>query len=132
MSFFSVCFYFLYFSKNTLFKNVILILLEKGLDSNLDYVFNRIQIPKALHFATHCYTSVYDVFFNFISSVWNKKTEGNIYACIYRLITGRRDGSLKIWNFNSGQCLKTLKKGQFQKFFSLSQSRRNFQIYSSP
>ncbi|RVE65004.1 hypothetical protein OJAV_G00132040 [Oryzias javanicus] len=27
-----------------------------------------------------------------------------------RLFTGRRDGSLKIWNFNSGQCLKTLKK----------------------
>uniref|UniRef100_A0A3P9I618 WD40 repeat domain 95 n=1 Tax=Oryzias latipes TaxID=8090 RepID=A0A3P9I618_ORYLA len=28
------------------------------------------------------------------------------------LITGRRDGSLKILNFNSGQCLKTLKKGK--------------------
>ncbi|KAM7412808.1 hypothetical protein PAMA_020269 [Pampus argenteus] len=27
-----------------------------------------------------------------------------------RLITGGRDGSLKIWNFNNGQCLKTLKK----------------------
>uniref|UniRef100_A0A3P9JIE8 WD40 repeat domain 95 n=1 Tax=Oryzias latipes TaxID=8090 RepID=A0A3P9JIE8_ORYLA len=34
-----------------------------------------------------------------------------------RLITGRRDGSLKILNFNSGQCLKTLKKGQFQNDF---------------
>ncbi|XP_026150668.1 WD repeat-containing protein on Y chromosome [Mastacembelus armatus] len=27
-----------------------------------------------------------------------------------RLITGGRDGYLKIWNFNSGQCLKTLSK----------------------
>ncbi|XP_035856994.1 WD repeat-containing protein 49 [Sander lucioperca] len=27
-----------------------------------------------------------------------------------RLVTGGRDGSLKIWNFNNGQCLKTLKK----------------------
>ncbi|XP_053176161.1 WD repeat-containing protein on Y chromosome [Scomber japonicus] len=27
-----------------------------------------------------------------------------------RLITGGRDGCLKIWNFNNGQCLKTLKK----------------------
>nr|XP_043888085.1 WD repeat-containing protein on Y chromosome isoform X1 [Solea senegalensis] len=28
-----------------------------------------------------------------------------------RLITGGRDGCLKIWNFSNGQCLKTLKKG---------------------
>uniref|UniRef100_A0A3P8SMW7 Uncharacterized protein n=1 Tax=Amphiprion percula TaxID=161767 RepID=A0A3P8SMW7_AMPPE len=28
-----------------------------------------------------------------------------------RLITGGTDGCLKIWNFNNGQCLKTLKKG---------------------
>ncbi|XP_037829323.1 WD repeat-containing protein on Y chromosome [Kryptolebias marmoratus] len=27
-----------------------------------------------------------------------------------RLVTGGRNGCLKIWNFNSGQCLKTLKK----------------------
>ncbi|XP_070685447.1 cilia- and flagella-associated protein 337 [Pempheris klunzingeri] len=27
-----------------------------------------------------------------------------------RLITGGRDGCMKIWNFNNGQCLKTLKK----------------------
>uniref|UniRef100_A0A3P8XSW6 WD40 repeat domain 95 n=1 Tax=Esox lucius TaxID=8010 RepID=A0A3P8XSW6_ESOLU len=27
-----------------------------------------------------------------------------------RLVTGGRDGSLKIWNFNNGQCLKTLRK----------------------
>uniref|UniRef100_A0A3B4FYP8 WD40 repeat domain 95 n=1 Tax=Pundamilia nyererei TaxID=303518 RepID=A0A3B4FYP8_9CICH len=27
-----------------------------------------------------------------------------------RLVTGGRDGSLKIWNFNNGLCLKTLKK----------------------
>ncbi|XP_027136179.1 WD repeat-containing protein 49 [Larimichthys crocea] len=27
-----------------------------------------------------------------------------------RLITGARDGCLKIWNFSNGQCLKTLKK----------------------
>ncbi|XP_029027230.1 WD repeat-containing protein on Y chromosome isoform X2 [Betta splendens] len=27
-----------------------------------------------------------------------------------RLITGGKDGCLKIWNFNTGQCLKTLKK----------------------
>lgn len=30
----------------------------------------------------------------------------------YRLITGGRDGCLKIWNYNNGQCLKTLKKGE--------------------
>uniref|UniRef100_A0A3Q2UUN8 WD40 repeat domain 95 n=1 Tax=Haplochromis burtoni TaxID=8153 RepID=A0A3Q2UUN8_HAPBU len=29
-----------------------------------------------------------------------------------RLVTGGRDGSLKIWNFNNGLCLKTLKKGE--------------------
>uniref|UniRef100_A0A3B4WTK8 WD repeat-containing protein 49-like n=1 Tax=Seriola lalandi dorsalis TaxID=1841481 RepID=A0A3B4WTK8_SERLL len=29
-----------------------------------------------------------------------------------RLITGGRDGCLKIWNFNNGQCLKTLKRGE--------------------
>ena len=27
-----------------------------------------------------------------------------------RLITGSRDGECKIWNFNNGHCLKTLKK----------------------
>ncbi|KAM6933329.1 cilia- and flagella-associated protein 337 [Xenentodon cancila] len=32
------------------------------------------------------------------------------YDLCFRLITGGRDGSLKIWNFNNGQCLKTLKK----------------------
>uniref|UniRef100_A0A3Q3A3L0 WD40 repeat domain 95 n=1 Tax=Kryptolebias marmoratus TaxID=37003 RepID=A0A3Q3A3L0_KRYMA len=32
-----------------------------------------------------------------------------------RLVTGGRNGCLKIWNFNSGQCLKTLKKGKCQE-----------------
>jgi hypothetical protein len=31
----------------------------------------------------------------------------------YRLVTGGRDGILKIWNFNNGQCLKILKKGEY-------------------
>lgn len=31
----------------------------------------------------------------------------------YRLVTGGRDGFLKIWNFNNGQCLKILKKGEY-------------------
>jgi WD40 repeat protein len=29
-----------------------------------------------------------------------------------RLITGGRDGTLKIWNYNNGHCLKILKKGK--------------------
>ena len=29
---------------------------------------------------------------------------------IYRLVTGGRDGVLRIWNYNNGQCLRTLKK----------------------
>ena len=28
-----------------------------------------------------------------------------------RLITGGRDGILKIWNYNNGHCLRVLKKG---------------------
>lgn len=36
--------------------------------------------------------------------------------CVCRLITGGRDGCLKIWNFNNGLCLKTLKKGMYCKF----------------
>ena len=32
-----------------------------------------------------------------------------------RLITGGRDGCLKIWNFNNGQCLKILKRGKVLK-----------------
>lgn len=33
-----------------------------------------------------------------------------------RLITGGRDGILKIWNYNNGHCLKVLKKGRFCHF----------------
>ena len=33
--------------------------------------------------------------------------------CVCRLITGGNDGCLKIWNFNNGQCLKTLKRGKY-------------------
>ncbi|KAM8904501.1 cilia- and flagella-associated protein 337 [Spinachia spinachia] len=50
-----------------------------------------------------------------------------------RLITGRRDGCLKIWNFNSGQCLKTLKKqGQCHEVCAciFLQVNRNFYVMS--
>lgn len=30
-----------------------------------------------------------------------------------RLITGGKDGCLKVWNFNNGQCLKTLRRGMY-------------------
>uniref|UniRef100_A0A4W3K6E2 WD40 repeat domain 95 n=1 Tax=Callorhinchus milii TaxID=7868 RepID=A0A4W3K6E2_CALMI len=33
-----------------------------------------------------------------------------------RLITGGRDGCLKIWNYNNGQCLRTLKKDALNFF----------------
>ena len=29
--------------------------------------------------------------------------------CGRRLLTGGRDGSLKLWNFNNGECLRVLK-----------------------
>ena len=29
-----------------------------------------------------------------------------------RLITGARDGRLKVWNYNNGHCLKTLERGR--------------------
>lgn len=29
-----------------------------------------------------------------------------------RLVTGGRDGCLKMWNFNNGQCVKILSRGQ--------------------
>ncbi len=33
-----------------------------------------------------------------------------IFTC--RLVTGGRDGCLKMWNFNNGQCVKILSRGQ--------------------
>lgn len=30
---------------------------------------------------------------------------------VNRLVTGSPDGQLKVWNYNSGECLKTLDKG---------------------
>ena len=30
-----------------------------------------------------------------------------------RIVTGCPNGQLKVWSYNSGQCLKTLNKGQF-------------------
>ncbi|XP_034404904.1 WD repeat-containing protein 64 [Cyclopterus lumpus] len=50
-----------------------------------------------------------------------------------RLITGGRDGCLKIWNFNNGQCLKTLKKeGECQEVCDciFLQVHRNFYVMS--
>ena len=35
-----------------------------------------------------------------------------------RLITGGRDGILKIWNYNNGHCLRVLKKGQLMSFLT--------------
>jgi len=31
---------------------------------------------------------------------------------IHRLITGGRDGRLRIWNYNNGHCLRTLEKSK--------------------
>nr|XP_040049453.1 WD repeat-containing protein on Y chromosome [Gasterosteus aculeatus aculeatus] len=50
-----------------------------------------------------------------------------------RLITGGRDGCLKIWNFNNGQCLKTLKKqGKCHEVCDciFLQVNRNFHVMS--
>ncbi|XP_068441368.1 cilia- and flagella-associated protein 337 isoform X1 [Clinocottus analis] len=50
-----------------------------------------------------------------------------------RLITGGRDGCLKIWNFNNGQCLKTLKKeGECHEVCDciFLQVHRNFYVMS--
>ncbi|XP_056297249.1 WD repeat-containing protein 49 [Pseudoliparis swirei] len=50
-----------------------------------------------------------------------------------RLITGGRDGCLKIWNFNNGQCLKTLKKeGECHEVCDciFLQVQRNFYVMS--
>lgn len=51
-------------------------------------------------------------------------------SCACRLITGGRDGCLKIWNFNNGQCLKTLKKGTYWKLPLLPQNK--FEIIFNP
>lgn len=40
-----------------------------------------------------------------------------------RLITGGRDGRLKIWNYNNGHCLKVLEKG---KIYALVWIKANF------
>ncbi|XP_042342922.1 WD repeat-containing protein on Y chromosome [Plectropomus leopardus] len=50
-----------------------------------------------------------------------------------RLITGGRDGCLKIWNFSNGQCLKTLKKdGECNEVCDciFLQVHRNFYVMS--
>ncbi|XP_035535517.1 WD repeat-containing protein 49 [Morone saxatilis] len=50
-----------------------------------------------------------------------------------RLITGGRDGCLKIWNFNNGQCLKTLQKdGESHEVFDciFLKVHRNFYVMS--
>uniref|UniRef100_I3JDI0 WD40 repeat domain 95 n=1 Tax=Oreochromis niloticus TaxID=8128 RepID=I3JDI0_ORENI len=50
-----------------------------------------------------------------------------------RLVTGGRDGSLKVWNFNNGLCLKTLKKdGECREVCDciFLQVHRNFYVMS--
>ncbi|XP_062417638.1 WD repeat-containing protein 49 [Pungitius pungitius] len=50
-----------------------------------------------------------------------------------RLITGGRDGGLRIWNFNNGQCLKTLRKqGKSHEVYDciFLQVNRNFYVTS--
>ena len=32
-------------------------------------------------------------------------------AWCYRIVTGSPNGQLKVWSYNSGECLKTLDKG---------------------
>lgn len=33
----------------------------------------------------------------------------------YRLITGGRDGCIRIWNYNNGHCLRTMMKGERER-----------------
>jgi len=40
--------------------------------------------------------------------------QGTFVLYVYRLITGGRDGLIKIWNYNNGHCLKVLQKGKIQ------------------
>uniref|UniRef100_A0A3Q2CWZ6 WD40 repeat domain 95 n=1 Tax=Cyprinodon variegatus TaxID=28743 RepID=A0A3Q2CWZ6_CYPVA len=46
-----------------------------------------------------------------------------------RLVTGGSNGCLKLWNFNSGQCLKTLKKGKCHEVCDCSFLRVNENFY---
>lgn len=39
----------------------------------------------------------------------NEITAMTFDKCGRRLLTGGRDGSLKLWNFNNGECLRVLK-----------------------
>ena len=41
-----------------------------------------------------------------------------------RLITGGRDGRLRIWNYNNGHCLRTLEKSKIS-----TDSRLNVKVY---
>ena len=34
------------------------------------------------------------------------------HNAIYRIVTGSPNGQLKVWSYNSGECLKTLDKGE--------------------
>ena len=34
------------------------------------------------------------------------------HNAIYRIVTGSPNGQLKVWSYNSGECIKTLDKGE--------------------
>ena len=36
----------------------------------------------------------------------------NSGVMLHRIVTGSQDGQLKVWSYNSGECLKTLDKGK--------------------
>ena len=46
-----------------------------------------------------------------------------MYIFTGRLITGGRDGRLRIWNYNNGHCLRTLEKG---KISTLARTEREY------
>ena len=35
----------------------------------------------------------------------------DLYDSRHRIVTGSLNGQLKVWSYNSGECLKTLDKG---------------------
>jgi WD40 repeat protein len=53
----------------------------------------------------------------------NEITAMTFDKCGRRLLTGGRDGSLKLWNFNNGECLRVLKNAYNAEVLSLLLAR---------
>ena len=61
-----------------------------------------------LNLRTHCNMMLGK--FYLLDVVMTDITRAN-QLTLSRLVTGGRDGLLRIWNYNNGQCLRTLRKG---------------------